>query len=183
MGEDTFEVAFSGEMLDGTDPEQVKANVARIFKADAAKLEHLFSGKRVVIKKNISEEMATKYQLALKNAGAICEVKDLAVDVAVESQVTEPLVARPVPAVVHEGDIPPAPNTVPLHITADEIAELATSLAPVGSAMQENIHEAPPAQIDTNGMDMAPVGSDLGVHKEEKLPPPPDTSGITLVDN
>jgi hypothetical protein len=183
MSEDTFEVAFSGEMLAGTDPEQVKANVARIFKADAAKLEHLFSGKRVVIKKNISEDMATKYQQALKNAGAVCDVKNLAIETAVEVEAAASPVAAPKPPIVHAGDVPPAPNTVPLHITANEIADLATSLAPVGSDMQENIHQVAPAQINTNGLDMAPVGSDLVDHKEEKLPPPPDTAGITLVDN
>lgn len=183
MSEDTFEVAFSGEMLPGTDPEQVKANVARIFKADAAKLEHLFTGKRVVIKKNISEEVATKYQQALKNAGAVCEVKNLAVEKVAEVEAVTSPVAAPQSQTVHAGDVPPAPNTVPLHITADEIDELATSLAPVGSDMQTNVHQVAPAQIDTNGLDMAPVGSDLVDHKEEKLPPPPDTAGITLVDN
>lgn len=53
MSADTYEVAFSGEVAEGADPEKVKANVAQMFKADEKKLAHLFSGKRVVIKKEL----------------------------------------------------------------------------------------------------------------------------------
>ena len=62
MSDDKFEVAFSGEIADGADIEQVKVKVGQMFKADAAKIEHLFSGKRVVIKKKI---LISKLQLSI----------------------------------------------------------------------------------------------------------------------
>ena len=77
MSDELFEVAFSGQIKDGADLQQVKAKVGAIFKADETKLAHLFSGKRMVIKKNIDQAMANKYKAALDNAGAVCEIKSL----------------------------------------------------------------------------------------------------------
>ena len=60
MSDELFEVAFSGQIKEGADLEQVKAKVGTMFKADATKLGHLFSGKRMVIKKNIDQATANK---------------------------------------------------------------------------------------------------------------------------
>ena len=186
MTAEMYEVAFSGEIADGADPEGVKANVAQIFKADEAKLAHLFSGKRVVIKKDIDQKTALKYQAALTKAGAVCEVVNLSGNQpasaesveskSVENATVEVREAKPAPA----GDVPAAPQTVPLDISADQIEDLPASLAPVGSIMQEEKKDVPEVQVDLSGMDMAPPGSDLGVHKEKAVPPPPDTSGLSL---
>lgn len=198
MSADTYEVAFSGEIAEGADLEKVKANVAQMFKADAAKLAHLFSGKRVVIKKGIDQQTAMKYQAALTKAGAVCEVANLTTDseivesvsaVAVEtksapaeSAVSRPVVSQDVKQ-EHSGDVPAAPQTVPLDITGDQIQDLSASLAPVGSDVQDPKAEVPELQVDLSGMDMAPVGTDLGNHKEKPVPPPPDISGLSLEDS
>lgn len=186
MTEEMYEVAFSGEIADGADADKVKANVAQIFKADETKLAHLFSGKRVVIKKDIDQQTALKYQLALTKAGAVCEVVNLSDNKPVSAQPAEskPTAATTVDttAVEHTytGDVPAAPKTVPLDISADQIDDLPASLAPVGSIMQDEKKEIPEIQVDLSGLDMAPAGSDLGVHKDKPVPPPPDTSGLTL---
>ena len=74
MSDELFEVAFSGQISDGAEPGEVKAKVAKMFNADDAKLAQLFSGRRVVIKKNIDQATAAKYQAALNRAGAECEI-------------------------------------------------------------------------------------------------------------
>jgi uncharacterized protein YdgA (DUF945 family) len=74
MNESLYEVAFSGQIHEGAELPVVKARSARIFKADAAKVEKLFSGKRIVIKKNLSAEAADRYSVAFTKAGAICEL-------------------------------------------------------------------------------------------------------------
>jgi len=43
MSDENFEVAFSGKIAEDADLEQVKARVGQMFKADEAKLAHLFS--------------------------------------------------------------------------------------------------------------------------------------------
>lgn len=199
MSDELFEVAFAGEISDGADLEQVKAKVGAMFKADAAKLAHLFSGKRVVIKKNIDQATANKYKAALNKAGAICEVKSLTSAAApAEPAAAEPATAAPAatqeaapaaaarpatsPAPI-SGDAPEAPKTDPLGITAGDISELSASMAPVGSQMQDGISEVAEPDVDISELDMAPAGSDLGEIKKGDEPPPPDTSGMSLVDS
>jgi uncharacterized protein YdgA (DUF945 family) len=74
MDESLFEVAFSGQIHDDAELGQVKANIARMFKADEVTIARLFSGKRIVIKKNLTAETADKYSIAFTKAGAICEL-------------------------------------------------------------------------------------------------------------
>ncbi|MDH5764482.1 MAG: hypothetical protein OEZ38_00590 [Gammaproteobacteria bacterium] len=184
MASDTYEVVFSGKIADGASLEKVKANLAQMFKADAAKLAHLFSGNRVVIKKGIDQQTASKYQAALTKAGAVCEVINMSAgeSAAVEkntSPAIEPVVRKKSPE-MSDGSVPAAPETAPLAITGDQIADLSVTVAPVGSDMQDEIKEVPEFNVDLSGLDMAPVGSELVEHKEKSVPPPPDTSGLTI---
>ncbi|MCW9015229.1 MAG: hypothetical protein OQL06_15790 [Gammaproteobacteria bacterium] len=188
MSGDMYEVAFRGEIAAGADAEQVRASIGKMFKADAAKLAHLFSGKRVVIKKNIDQATATKYKVALENAGAICEVKNLSETIPVPAE-SSVLAASAVPATattsntpVREG-IPPAPDTDPLHITGDQISELSATLAPPGSDVQDEIKEVAPPELDISSISMAAPGSDLAEHEEKESPPPPNTDGLSIVED
>jgi len=75
-----FEVAFSGQIHDDAELNEVKANIARMFKADEVTIARLFSGKRIVIKKNLTAEAADKYSIAFTRAGAICELAPMPED-------------------------------------------------------------------------------------------------------
>jgi len=184
MSDELYEVAFAGQIKEGADLEQVKAKVGAMFKADATKLAHLFSGKRMVIKKNIDQATANKYKTALNNAGAICEIKSLNEAVAETPVVAEPVKSSPtkVERAVVSGNAPAAPQTDPLGIGANDISELTAAIAPVGSDMQDEITQVAEPALDISGMDMAPAGSELGQIKKDDDPPPPDTSGLSLVD-
>ena len=72
-----FEIAFSGQIAPGAELSQVKAAIARLFKADDALLARLFSGQRVIIKQSVDSAAAKKYQTAFQHAGAVLEVRDL----------------------------------------------------------------------------------------------------------
>lgn len=187
MSEELFEIAFSGQIKEDADLEQVKAKVGVMFKADAGKLAQLFSGKRMVIKKNIDQATANKYKTALGNAGAVCEVKSLSVPV---PQTAQPVPAESVPGPsptvpavsASSGHAPAAPKTDPLGISADDIPDLSAAVAPLGSDMLEVIKEVAEPELDISGIDMAPVGSDLGQVKKDKKPPLLNTDGLSLVD-
>jgi hypothetical protein len=179
-----------------------------LFNADEAKLAQLFSGKRIVIKKNIDRATASKYQTALARAGAECEIAALGGAVeAAPKPAAEPApaaapqpAAEPAPAAApqpaasaaaatsqeyessYEGEVAPPPQTDPLGITGDQIEDLAASIAPVGSELQDDYQAPEEPDIDITGFDIAPVGSELSTAKKEPDPPPPDTSGITLAD-
>jgi len=191
MSDELFEVAFSGEVLEGENPEDVKARVGKMFNADAAKVAQLFSGNRIIIKKNIDQQTATKYKNALNKAGAGCKIRSMtptAEAAPVESVVSA--VETPAAAVepspprepVDYGDVAPPPQTDPLGITGDQIDDLTASIAPLGSTLQDDIMEPEAPQIDVSGLDVAPVGSDIGSSKKDPDPPPPDTSGLSMAD-
>ena len=194
MSDQLFEVAFSGQISDGAQLEEVKARVGKMFKADDAKLAQLFSGKRIVIKKNIDRATAAKYEIALNRAGAKCEVNPVggaapAAAVAATTPVAAPAepdaVTTPPSAqyeTAYDGEVEPPPQTDPLGITGDQIEDLAISIAPIGSELQDAHAEPEEPQIDITGFDIAPVGSDLSTTKKEAEPPPPDTNGITMAD-
>ena len=191
MSDQLFEVAFSGQVSEGANLEEVKARVAKMFNADDAKLTQLFSGKRIVIKKNIDQATAAKYKTALNRAGAECEISSTGgeaapAQAAAATPTAEPA-AKPTPPPTeyetsYDGEVEPPPQTDPLGITGDQIEDLAASIAPVGSELQDEYKEAEEPDIDITGFNIAPVGSDLSDAKKEQDPPPPDTSGITLAD-
>ncbi len=200
MSDQLFEVAFSGQISAGADLDEVKARVGKMFNADETKLAQLFSGKRIVIKKNIDEATAAKYRTALNRAGAECEVNPMGG--AAPAPTASEGAAAPAPAASAEpaaetapqappaqqyesgdyGEVEPPPQTDPLGITGDQIEDLSASLAPVGSELQDDYADAAEPEIDISGLDIAPVGADLSEGKKEADPPPPDTSGITMAD-
>jgi hypothetical protein len=208
MSDQLFEVAFSGQISEGANLEEVKARVGKIFNADEAKLAQLFSGKRIVIKKNIDQATAAKYKTALNRAGAECEVSSsggaapaapTAAPTAAAAPAESTVASTPSPAIPaesaaastsssvayetdYDGGVEPPPQTDPLGITGDQIEDLAVSIAPVGSELQDSYVEAEDPQIDITGLDVAPVGSDIGSTKKDPEPPLPDTSGITLAE-
>jgi uncharacterized protein YdgA (DUF945 family) len=82
MNESLYEVAFSGQIQEGAELDAVKASIAKMFKADEATMAKLFSGKRVVIRKDLSAEAADKYSMAFTRAGAVCEMNLMPADTA-----------------------------------------------------------------------------------------------------
>ena len=195
MSDQLFEVAFSGQISDGANPDDVKARVGKMFNADATKLAALFSGKRVVIKKNIDQATAAKYRAALNKAGAVCEVAPMggapaqSAAAAAETPAAPPAAAAAQQAAAPSeyesgdyGEVAPPPQTDPLGITGDQSEDLQASTAPVGSELQNDYGDVPEPQYDLSGLDVAPVGADLGSAEKKPPPPPPDTSGITMAD-
>ena len=82
MNESPYEVAFSGQIQEAVELDAVKARIGKIFKADEVTIAQLFSGKRIVIKRNLSAEAADKYSMAFTKAGAICELTLMSADTA-----------------------------------------------------------------------------------------------------
>ena len=186
MSNELFEVAISGQIRVGENTEDVKARVGKMFNADEAKIAQLFSGNRIVIKKNVDQQTAAKYQTALNRAGAECEVKSMSPPPAVAipttpAAIAPALVENPVSDVDY-GDIAPPPQTDPLGITGDDIEDLSVSIAPIGSALQDDIKSVDAPQIDISEFEVAPVGADLGTAKKQPDPPPPDTTGLSMAD-
>ena len=74
MNGDLYQVQFRGEIDGGRSIDEVKQNLAALFKAPPEKIDRLFSGSLAVIKKDIDRATALKYQTAMKKAGAVSTV-------------------------------------------------------------------------------------------------------------
>ena len=71
MSQGKYQIIVSGQIIEGFELDTVKANIAKLFKSDIFKVEPLFSGQPVVVKKELDEADAKKYMLALKQAGLV----------------------------------------------------------------------------------------------------------------
>ena len=69
-----YHVRLTGELMGGADADRVAANLARLFKMPEEKAALLVSGKPRVVKKDADEATARKFQVALRQAGARCEL-------------------------------------------------------------------------------------------------------------
>ncbi|MBU2886121.1 hypothetical protein KO507_10145 [Gilvimarinus agarilyticus] len=71
----SFDIVFRGDIVMGHSLEDVKLRLQQLFKADAAKIDALFNGRPVPLKRNLDEATARKYHAVLQKAGAEVSVK------------------------------------------------------------------------------------------------------------
>lgn len=203
MTQNTYDVSFSGVLAEGADLSQVKNNVAKLFKTDIQKIEVMFSGKRVVIKRNLDQQSALKYQAAMKQVGAICDVTEKQPEVkAQEVQEYSAENPPPIPSPTSAASSQPAstqpaqrvvvkPNAeIPQKpITNDEGAD--TNAQPVSMGDMASVTIAPPGEtiikyeqitepvIDVSAISVDESKSDLVEHKV--IPKPNiDVSAISM---
>ncbi len=184
-----YEVAFAGVLVPGADEAQVKANLAKLFQADAQRIALLFSGRRTVIKNGLDEETAKRYQQTLARAGAQVEVRLMGAAGPVPE--TPPAAVAPAqavssaPSAAQPADKPAGGR---LNVAARDEYMAAFSevdapdlpLAPLGADIGDAKPEVAPPPLDLSGMQLAPVGSDMGQAKAPPAPPAPDTSHLKL---
>jgi hypothetical protein len=93
MSEQQFDIIFRGDIVFGHQLADVKARLQQLFKADAAKVDALFSGRPVPLKRGLDQASAQKYKEALIKAGA-------QVDIVAAGETKPPSVVQPVAAPV-----------------------------------------------------------------------------------
>lgn len=175
-----YEIVFSGQTLPGADLETVKANLAKLFQADAQRIALLFSGRRLVLKNNLDAAAADKYRTALERAGASIEVVDM--DALVEEiELAPPPAPADEVAAAAPGRLKVAPRDEYMAAFADVEAP-DFGLAPVGSDLQDAKAEPHAPQVDLSQFSLAPTGSDMGQAKPAPAAPAPDTSHLKLAD-
>ncbi|EUC71301.1 hypothetical protein Y017_00590 [Alcanivorax sp. 97CO-5] len=193
MSDARFHIVFSGKLVGGADLSTVKSNLARLFKMDNARVERLFSAQPVVIKKNTDQATAMKFRALMKQAGAECEIRPVAVQSAPE------LAAAPVPSSgmpatsvesyrsAGEARIPSAGSggleTVGTIRTGGTGFSGAFSVADVGENLNNAEHAPPPAAPDVSHLSMAPPGERLGQPTGVAPPAQPDIRHLSLKDN
>ncbi len=184
MPSQSYDIYFTGQIMDGKDPLEVRQLVGNMFKADQAQLEKLFSGSRVRIKADIDEETATRYRVAFRNAGALVEILP-AESGAIEASATGNT-NPPNPDPSSELTLLPA-NTGSLEgcapkVTPQPLPDIEhISLASAGSTIDESPDPEPPS-INTDDLSMGPAnsGSLEDCKKEVEPYPIPDITHLDL---
>lgn len=90
MSELRYSLIFRGDLVPGYTATDVKANLARLFKAGPEAVEKLFSGRPLAIKKGLSQAQGEKLQATLAQLGAQATLK-------AEGELVEKPAAAPAP--------------------------------------------------------------------------------------
>ena len=72
---DTYRLVFRGEVIEGQHPAVVRKRLAMALKLDDERVQSLFTGNPVVIRKSVDQETAAKFQAVFKKAGARLRVQ------------------------------------------------------------------------------------------------------------
>jgi len=179
MADPKYDIYFRGEILPGADAAQVKSAIAQIFKADAAKLATLFSGKVNTIKKSVDKATAAKYQQAFKKAGA-----KAVITLAKEEQSSEIPDAATV-AAQQETAPSSKPDSTSNSTPAikQAIADANWDVLPSGSDLlkPDERRDIPDVDIDTSSIKVVSPFAEIEV-ENKPIPPAPDTSHISVAE-
>lgn len=208
MSEPTYHIVFRGDIQMGQTLPQVKQNLATLFGLDIAKVEALFTGKPVVLKRNLNETSAAKFKAALARAGAVVAIKaDATAASTANSTAASQYTWTLAPAGMNLLRIAERKKRVPAKLGTIEfslreqqghlldetekpsapvvaIAALNVDLAPVGESLlreQERASLPPPLAAPEWGI--APVGADLTPVAIAEAVPFPDISHLSLSES
>lgn len=164
MADPRYDIYFRGEILAGADASMVKAAIAKIFKANDAKLDLLFSGKVNTIKKSVDKATAAKYQQAFKQAGAkavITLAKDASSAEASQSPASQPKPDTKTPSAI----------------------EGSWDILPTGSDLlkPDERRNIPDADVDTSAIKILSPFAEIEV-AEKDVPEAPDTTHISVAN-
>jgi hypothetical protein len=74
MTADSYDVYFSGAIIKGNDPQEVKRKIGALFKLQGDKLDRLFMGDPVPIKRGVDMDRAIKFRVAFRDAGGLVDI-------------------------------------------------------------------------------------------------------------
>jgi hypothetical protein len=194
---DEYRLVFSAEVLSGQHPAVVKKRLQAVLKLDDGRMDALFSGKAVVVKKATDEATAVRYQMAFEKAGARLRVLPVGAEAAPDAGGLS--VLPPGADVLAPHERPAAPPVevdtshlsvqgAVFHVNEPQVEPAAPnvdhlSLAELGAqlGMDDISRDVVVAEIDAD-FELAQVGEILADLDSEPAPPPPDTTHLSLDD-
>jgi hypothetical protein len=153
-----FEVVFRGDIELGQSVAEVKLGLAKLFNADASRIDQMFSGKPVVIKGNLDETTANQYQSSLKRVGALVEIRAMdsgGSDVAANN--------KGLPAVSDDVETTSQEPEEPEEDFDFDVAPLGVDILPA-----EHKKDFTPLEVDTSHLTVSAVGADVLDDKDKR---------------
>ncbi len=167
-------MVFRGEVLEGQHKAVVKQRLGAVLKLDGERLDALFTGKAVTIRKDTDPDTAARFEIAFKRAGARLRVVSAALTTAPPPETQ--------PAPTPEQSIVPGRPTVPGRPQeTDTVAEADSGfrLAPVGVMLVAPRPVVPAPAVDLSHLTLAALGTALGTPRPVTASAP-DTSHLSL---
>ena len=186
MSEPLFKVVFDGQLVLGADLAAVKAELARLFKVDPARIDAMFGSAPVVVRRQLDEATARQYLQALEKAGALARLEPME---PVAPEAAEPASAATRAAVAAApGASKELPAPVPAALATPAPAVLramqgvpvapALDVAAAGALLVE-APDIPDANIAIEHLSLAAVGTPLADARD--IPEPAyDLSAMSL---
>lgn len=169
-----FDIVFRGDIVSGHNINDVKARLAQLFKVDGAKIEALFSGGLVPLKRDLDEATAEKYKAVLLKAGAQVQLRLAGAAVKTRAASSEKPDAVAVPPV------DPASSPSPSSSAG------ALTLAPAGSNLLDAAAatKAQAVEVDVSKITLRPLQGDLldASEKRQAVVTNIDTSDLDLAE-
>ncbi len=174
-----FDIYFSGDILEGRNPAEVREAVGRIFKLSGDKLDALFAGKPRRIKKDLNVEQSGKFREVFRKAGALVQIVPAGQRPG-QQKPRKKESSSPWKLMPPGADLNPLPRESEKDIRVAADAGDNLSMAPVSPMPAQP--EPPPADIDTGSLDVSPARTgSLEEFVEEKPPTPiPDISTLDI---
>lgn len=195
MSEARFNIVFSGQLVPGADGGAVRRNLGQVFRMDADKVEKLFSGKPVVLKKDADQATAMKFRAVMKKAGAVCEMQPVGGESPVEpaGQGAAP-VQKEAPAQFTSAPAQSSPASAGSAPSSGDLETVGTirtggtgftgefDVSPVGTRMEDEHEVANAVNPDISHLSLAPPGTDLEELHPDQAISVPDISHLSLAD-
>lgn len=166
----SFDVVFRGDICAGETLAVVRQRLGELFRLDPARLDQLFSGRPVVLRRGLDSVAAERFRTLLEEAGALVQLR------ATSDQPT----AAPTAAAVH-----PEPSAGVNAASTSRTASVAgPSVAPVGAELlrpEERLPVKAPV-LSLDHLSLAEPGSDV-LRADERRPFEPrslDVSHLSL---
>ncbi len=182
MSEELYNIVFKGELVRSFELDVVKKNVGQLFKMQGPKLDALFSGKTIVLKRNLNFDAATKYRVAIKKAGARVDL----MPVESVAEVAPPAVSSENSRASQTSLPSSAPRPMGKAVFGEQPSALAASGSSAADTKFENEVSSPKAieqaRVDESGFGLAPVGSNVleASERSEQESVDVDTSQLSL---
>lgn len=181
MSKQQFDIIFRGDIVFGHQLADVKIKLQQLFKADAAKIDALFTGRPVPLKRGLDQASAQKYKDVLIKAGAQVDLVVVGAILPADPQPIKPEARSPQPQVA----APPLTMAQRLALQEAEAAQKAEFEAAQKAKAEAEIKAratASTTQSVQSDWSLAPTGTDLlnPTEKHEFVPRDIDTSTLSL---
>ncbi|MGI1680075.1 MAG: hypothetical protein K6L75_15140 [Cellvibrionaceae bacterium] len=167
MSEPKYDIIFRGDVVAGNNIVEVKQRLGQLFKIEAAKVDALFTGRAVPLKRNVDLHTAEKYKAILLKAGAQVSLKDMSKAEPIKAATKVNPSSNSVDSKSSPASVPVKEKPLTLKERLAKAAKEEEALAKI-QAKAEAKHQADGKDdLGQEGFVLAPVGAVLGTVKQQ----------------